>query len=132
MKQYFLCLSLTIANLTCLGNLAPIFAKPTATSASSRSVVKTVDLKSAIDQYFKAGRIEKSWFAPKDPPEPEKFDAFRKQALESRIFMLKLYGAYQNVRAESSSKYVATFEKKELGLEFTLDKQGRIAGIAAK
>ena len=131
MKQYLLGLVVTIGSLV-FSQIDPSIAKPPATIQPSPPAQKAVDLKQAIGQFFKAGKLEKSWFAPADPPEPEKFIEFRKQALDSRNFILKLYGAYQNVRVESGSKYVAVFERKELGIEFTLDKQGRIAGISAK
>lgn len=132
MKLYLVSLIFTIANLNILSNNASAFAKTAPIAQQSQSPKKTVDLSRAIEQFFKAGTLEESWFAPKNPPEPESFNQFRQQALQSREFILKLYGSYKNVRSQSSSRYIATFERRELGLDFKLDRQGRIAGISAK
>ncbi len=132
MRKYFLCLTFSIAILTLFADLTPAYAKPTPTTQPSKSVPKTVDLKLAIEQFFKAGTVEESWFAPKEPKIPDSFGKFRQQALDSRSLILKLYGAYQSVRRESSNSYVVTFQRNELGIQFKLDSQGRIADISAK
>ena len=93
MNQYFLCPILAIASLIMLNNITPALTKPAPTSQSSRSPQKAVDLKIAIDRFFKSGTLEESWFAAKDPKETGKFDEFRKQALDGRKFILQLSGA---------------------------------------
>jgi hypothetical protein len=131
LKQYCVAMTYSIASLTISSNITPAFAKPLTTIPSSPVSKTAVNLRLAIEQLFKAGRLEESWFAPKEPRKPEKFAEFRQQALDSRQLILTLYGAYKTVRLEGS-KYIATFERRELGLEFKLDSQGRVMAISAK
>jgi hypothetical protein len=131
LKQYCVAVTYSIASLTISSNITPAFAKPLTTVPSSPVSKTAVNLRLAIEQFFKAGRLEESWFAPKEPRKPEKFAEFRQQALDSRQLILTLYGAYKTVRLEGS-KYIATFERRELGLEFKLDSQGRVMAISAK
>ena len=128
--QNFLWLVFTIVSLDLLGNSTLTFAKPLPTIQPNRASQKAVDLRSAIDRFFKAGTLEESWFAAKDPKETGKFDEFRKQALDGRKFILQLSGAYKSVRSESDGRYIVTFKKRELGLKFNLDPQGRITAIS--
>jgi hypothetical protein len=139
MNRYFLPLTFSIASLTIFLNLTPAFAKPLSTGTLAPLPKTAVNLRLAIEQFFKAGRLEESWFAPKEPREPEKFAEFRKQALDSRQLILTLCCAYKTVRLEGS-QYIATFVgeaspkeiRRELGLEFKLDSQGRVMTISAK
>jgi hypothetical protein len=130
-NRYCFAVTCSIASLNILINITPAFAKPLSTVQSSSLPKTAVNLRLAIEQFFKAGRLEESWFAPKEPKEPDKFAEFRQQALDSRQLILTLYGEYKTVRLEGS-KYIATFERRELGLEFKLDSQGRVMAISAK
>jgi hypothetical protein len=131
LNRYCFAITCSIASLTIFSNITPAFAQPLPTGSSSPLPKSAVNLRLAIEQFFKAGRLEENWFAPKEPREPEKFAEFRKQALDSRKLILTLYGAYKTVRLDGS-KYIAIFERRELGLEFKLDLQGRVMAISAK
>jgi hypothetical protein len=92
----------------------------------------TVDLQLAIDRFFKTGILEESWFSVKELKDPGKFDEFRKQALDARNIAFTLFGAYKRVRSQSNTSYIATFDRRELGIEFQLDSLGRITAISTK
>ena len=128
MKKHLLLLILVITSLTISTNIDSSEAKPI---VKSESAPKATNLKLAIDLFFKTGTLEESWFAQKDPPEPGSFEKFKEQALQSRKLVLTLYGAYKLVRKDGND-YIAVFERRELGIQFKLDKQGRIAGISTK
>jgi hypothetical protein len=59
------------------------------------------------------------------------FAKFRQQALAARKQAFKNYGSYKSVRSEGD-RYIVTFDRGELGLEFQLDAQGRIASLSVK
>jgi hypothetical protein len=117
-------LCLTIS-LLMVGSLHPYFAKPASALAISS---QAVDLKVAVDQFFKKGTLREGWFAPM---KPEKFSKFRKQALAGRQQAFKKYGAYKSVRNEGN-ECIVTFAKGEMTLVFQLDDQGRIASFGIK
>ena len=53
------------------------------------------------------------------------FSRFRQQAWELREFSLELYGSYRSVYNQGD-RYIITFDRGEVALEFTVDLQGRI------
>jgi hypothetical protein len=132
MKQYLLCSIFAIGGLRMFGQIEPSLATPISKFQTIQPRQQKIDLRVAIDLFFTTGTLKESWFAPTEPKENFKFEEFQKQALDARNLVLKLYGSYQNVRSESSSKYIATFDRRKLIIEFKLDSQGRIAGISAQ
>jgi hypothetical protein len=132
MKRYFRALVCAIANLTLLCQLTPVLAKPPLTEKSATSPQQAIDLKLAIDRFFKSGTLEESWFALKEMKSSEKFAEFRKQALDARKIAFTLFGAYKDVRSQSKTSYIATFDRRELAIEFQIDSVGRITAISAK
>jgi hypothetical protein len=101
---------------------SPTTATPTATSKES------IDLKAAVDRFFKDGSLEEAWFAPM---KADNFSKFRKQALGGRQQLLKRYGSYQSVRNEGNN-YIVTFAKGKMTLVFRLNPQGQIASLGVK
>ena len=132
MKQYLLCSIFAIGGLSIFSKIEPSFATPISRYQSIQPQPQKIDLRLAIDLFFKTGALKENWFVPTEPKKAIKFEEFRKQAVDARNLVLKLYGSYQNVRSESSSKYIATFDRRQLVIEFKLDSQGRIAGISAQ
>lgn len=100
--------------------------------ARARSTPTTVDLKLAIDRFFKTGVLDESWFALKEMKSPEKFTGFRKQALDARNIAFTLFGAYKQVHCQSKTSYIATVDRRELAIEFKIDDRGRITALSAK
>jgi hypothetical protein len=131
-KRSFFVLILTIWWLKIAHNSAPARAKPLPTVTPTRSTSTAVDLKLAIDRFFKTGILEESWFSLKEMSAPGKFAEFRKQALDARNIALTLFGTYKNVRSQSNTTYIATFDRRELAIEFQLDSLGKITAISAK
>ncbi len=117
-------LYLTISLLT-VGSLHPCFVQPASALAISS---QAVDLKGAVEQFFKRGTLREGWFAPMNS---EKFAKFRKQALAGRQQAFKKYGAYKSVRNEGN-ECIVTFARGEMTLVFQLDAQGRIASFGLK
>ncbi len=131
-KRSIFVLILTIWCLDILHEPAPTYAQQLPAVTKTRSTPTTVDLKLAIDRFFKTGILEESWFAVKELSEPGKFGEFHKQALDARNIAFTLFGAYKNVRSQSNTRYIATFDRRELAIEFQLDSSGRITAISAK
>jgi hypothetical protein len=119
MKFYLLSFPLAICMLIAGGTA---YFSPPAAALTNQSI----DLTSAVDQFFKKGTLKESWFAPSK--QPGGFPKFRKQALGARQQAFKTYGAYQSVRNEGEV-YIASFAKGEVRLKFELNEQGRIASI---
>jgi hypothetical protein len=117
-------LCLTVSLLMVSG-LHPYFGQPPSALAISS---QSVDLKVAVDQFFKKGTLREGWFSPM---KPEQFSKFRKQALAGRQQAFKKYGAYKSVRSEGN-ECIVTFAKGEMTLVFQLDAQGRIASLGLK
>jgi hypothetical protein len=105
---------------------------PSCSSVAPTTVValssQAVDLKGAVDQFFKKGTLREGWFAPM---EPEKFSKFRKQALAARQQAFKKYGAYKSVQRQGN-ECIVTFAKGEMTLVFQLNTDGRITSLGIK
>jgi hypothetical protein len=132
MRRYFIFLLCSIANIIILDRICPAIAKPPAIEKSALSARQPIDLKLAIDRFFKTGTLEESWFALKELKSPEQFAEFHKQALDARKIALTLFGTYKNVRSQTKTSYIATFDRRELAIEFQIDPQGRITALSAK
>jgi hypothetical protein len=151
MKRNLLCLTFTEDSLTIFN--MDINSQPHI-PAQNRSHPKPqeIDLKMKIEIFLKSGKLQENWFVLKRNLESNQFaefrlfkadilqenwitlnanlefgqfGRFRQQASELREFSLELYGSYRSVHHQGD-RYIITFDRGEVALEFTVDLQGRI------
>ncbi len=151
MKQNSLYLKFTEDSLTIV-NIDPSNQSQISTLDRSHSKSQAIEIEMKIETFLKIGKLQENWFALKPRMESNQFaefrffkadileenwvsvaanlefgqfDKFRQQALELREFLLQFYGDYRSV-ADRGNRYIITFDRGEVALEFAIDLQGRM------